>query len=245
TGPSVARVMALGSGTAASSAWENQRVNCSVGVAAISASRSSNLPYLWRISATDMMGGSPETVKDWDGRGIGLAQLTGEAEQPSVDDAVTLKGVGRLQNVIDAGPVTAMGGANNLQQLVLGQAAHVCGGVEVHGEGQRRDDAVFGAAVVPARNIGATGHFPAPEGIHDLRGLLVVDPKHHAAAGPPRIEPEDQAGALGCPPIDARPEAQRPVVAMQQGVPALHEFEFRSPDERAVSVNPNDLALRT
>src|SRR5690606_12628637 len=138
SGPSVARVIALGSGTAASSAWENQRVNCSVGVAAISASSSSNLPYLWRISATDMMGGSPDTVKGWDGRRLGLAQLAREAEQPCVDDAVTLKGVGRLQHVIDAGPVAAMGGANNLQQLVLGQAAYVCGSVAVHGEGQRR-----------------------------------------------------------------------------------------------------------
>src|SRR5690606_28403405 len=64
----------------------------------------------------------------------------------------------------------------------------------------------------------------------------------HAAARAAPVQAEHQAGAFRRAAVDARPQAQRAVVAAQGGQATLFEGEIRPPDQRAVAVHPYVIA---
>src|SRR5690606_6211892 len=163
------------------------------------------------------------------------AQLAGNGKEAFVDDAVALECVGRFQYVVDAGTITTVGGTHDVQQLLFRQASHIARGVAVHGKGKGSNVAVFGTAVQPARYVCSAGHLPAPQSIHDLGRVRLIDTKNHAAAGAAGIERKYEPGALRRATVHAGPQAQGTMIPMQQGMPALHELKFRPPDERTVA----------
>src|SRR6185312_11920067 len=99
-----------------------------------------------------------------------------------------------------------------------------------------------GADLDPARAVGAHRHLAAPE---PRKLLAVARPREavgEAPAASAALEREDEARALGRPAVDARPEAEVAVIAVERGHALRIEGELGVPHERAVAEDP-DLAI--
>src|SRR3712207_5277135 len=72
------------------------------------------------------------------------------------------------------------------------------------------------------------------------RGLRLpaLDPEGHPVAAPAAVEAEHEARPVRRAPVDMGEDAERAVITVEMGVPALDEGKARPPHEGAVAEDP-------
>src|SRR5258707_6486738 len=130
-----------------------------------------------------------------------------------IADAMLLQGFRGLEEIVVGRPVASCRARDCFHHHLEWDGAGVTRAPAVHREGERADGLVADAAVEPLRPVRPVEHLALPDELHLLLHEVRRDAVDDAAAAAAALEREHQARTLRCAAIDARPNAEGPVVA--------------------------------
>lgn len=168
-----------------------------------------------------------------------LLERVGKLKERMILNIGIGQGVGRLNDVFRAGAVLPAGIQDDLQGFFKREIFGVSVVLSVHDEGQGAYGTFFCFAGGPRWNVGTGHHFAFPQRAKFLFEGIGSQSEHLAFTFAAFVQSEDKARAFGCAAVNAGPEAKGAVITMEGCQTAFQKFEFRAPDQGAVSKNPD------